>query len=46
MVTQILGKMIKVDGCGYDLDDNTFNNDTYIGLWLPMGGVNIVKELK
>ena len=46
MITQILGKMIKVDGCGYSLDDSAFNNDTYLGLWLPMGGIKIIKELK
>ena len=38
MVTQILGKMLKIDGIGDD-------NKTYMGLWLPMGGIKVVKEL-
>ena len=44
MVTQMLGKMIKTDSIGL----NDILNDTdesYLGLWLPMGGVKIIKQL-
>ena len=45
MVTQILGKMIKIDGCGFDVDANSDLNDVYLGLWLPQGGIKILKKL-
>lgn len=45
MVTQIMGKMIKVDGCGFDIETNSDLNDIYLGLWLPQGGVKILKKL-
>jgi len=40
MITQTLGKMIKVDAVS-DEDEN----EVYFGLWLPMGGVKVVKKL-
>lgn len=45
MVTQILGKMIKVDGIGYDLDTGSDGEDAYMGLWLPLGGIKLLKSL-
>ncbi len=44
MITQILGKMMKVDAVGVGEDFNDLN-DVYMGLWLPFGGVKILKEL-
>ena len=44
-VTQIMGKMIKIDGCGYDIENDKDLNDSYIGLWLPLGGVNVKEKL-
>ena len=38
MVTQILGRMVKVDGLGD-------HSDSYTGLWLPMGGVKIIEKI-
>ena len=40
MITQIMGKMIKVDAVGEDDENNI-----YVGLWLPMGGIKVVKKL-
>ena len=44
MITQIFGKMIKVDAVGVGSDFNDLS-DAYMGLWLPLGGVKILKEL-
>ena len=38
VITQIMGKMIKIDGVGE-------HSDSYVGLWLPMGGTKIIKKL-
>lgn len=45
MITQIMGKMIKIDGCGFDVGLNSDKNDIYLGLWLPQAGVKILKKL-
>ena len=45
MIIQIMGKMIKIDGSGYDIENNNDLNDVYLGLWLPMAGVKIIKQL-
>lgn len=42
VITQIMGKMIKVDGIGYNGEDL---KDSYVGLWLPVGGIKIIKKL-
>lgn len=44
-ITQIMGKMLKVDGTGYDFVTGSDLNDSYIGLWLPSAGVEIKEEL-
>lgn len=49
MVVQLkqrMGKMLKFDGIGYNLDTNTYKEDSYKGLWLPNGGIELLKELK
>lgn len=38
VIVQLLGKMVKVDATGE-------KGETYIGLWLPMGGIKIRGEL-
>ena len=45
MIVQIMGKMIKIDGSGYDIENNVDLNDVYLGLWLPVGGIKILKQL-
>lgn len=44
-VTQIMGKMIRIDGCGFDIQNHTTSTDSYIGLWLPRESIHIVKEI-
>lgn len=44
-VSQMMGKMIKVDGIGFDINSNVDLNDSYAGLWLPAKDVKIVKEI-
>jgi len=45
MIVQIMGKMIKIDGSGYDIENNNDLTDVYLGLWLPIGGIKIIKQL-
>ncbi len=45
VVTQIMGKMVKVDGGGFDYTNKVDLNDSYIGLWLPSEGFEIKEEL-
>lgn len=44
-ITNISGKMIKIDGSGYDYNTDTDLNDVYIGLWLPGDLVKVVKRI-
>jgi len=47
-ITQKMGKMNKVDGIGVDyINDLCYNdnNETYLGLWLPEGGMKKIKEI-
>ena len=42
---QRVGKMLQFDGIGYDISTGEYNSDVYKGLWLPQGGIQIVKEM-
>lgn len=44
-ISVINGNMIKVDGCGYDIETNTDKSDVYQGLWLPKNDIKLLKEL-
>ena len=44
-VTKLMGKMLQVNGSGYDIDDGVLKSDTYMGLWLPCGGVEMIDKL-
>lgn len=44
-ITRVMGKMIQVDGSGYDVYNQLDTSDTYIGLWLPLGSIGVVAEL-
>lgn len=44
-VTELLGKMIRVDACGFDIVNNITLPDTYLGLWLPQASIHVVKEI-
>lgn len=45
-VTQIMGKMVKIDGCGYNNLEDKPKTDSYIDLWLPRKGFKIIKEIR
>ena len=44
MVSQMLGKMIKVDAVGLS-EGGADSGDVYMGLWLPQGGIKILKNI-
>ena len=44
-VTNILGKMLQFDGCGFDLKTNTTTNDLYQKFWLPRVAILRAKEI-
>ena len=41
---QLMGKMIKINGVGFDWDNQLDLNDLWTG-WLPMKSVKILKEI-
>lgn len=41
---QTMGKMLKVDGVGFDVLHGTETSNTWTG-WLPQKGVTIIKEI-
>lgn len=44
-ISQLMGKMIKVDGIGFNPKSNEDLEDFYTNLWLPSNDVKIVKEI-
>ena len=44
-ISQVMGKMIKITGCGYDLPTNTDFIDVWEG-WIPQDGIKLHNELK
>lgn len=44
VVTQILGKMVKIDSVGYDWDNNIDKNDIWTG-WIPRKSITKIKEI-
>lgn len=43
-ILQVMGKMIKIVGCGYDMESHTDTLDMWEG-WLPQSSVKIISEL-
>ena len=43
-VVQILSNMIKINGVGYDVDNQTTIDDSWSG-WLPLDGIEILREI-
>ena len=39
-----MGKMVFVEGIGFDLDTKTDNSDSFNG-WLPAAGIKVIGEL-
>lgn len=44
-VTQLFGKMVKVNAQGYDYVSQCTLDDVYNGLWLPIESVTIIAQL-
>lgn len=44
-VKQILGKMIKIDGNGFDMNNKIDLQDYYSDIWLPQEGFEIICKL-
>ena len=42
----IMGKMLKFDACGYNIETNQDKDDRYFDLWLPSNNVKIIKVIK
>ena len=43
-VLQIMGKMVKIEGIGFDMNEGKPINATWTG-WLPIGNVQIMEEI-
>ena len=44
-VSKVMGKMIQVDGSGFDTVRQVDCDDAYIGLWLPLASIGVVQEI-
>lgn len=44
-VLQRLSNMVQVDACGYDVISQRTKSDSYMGLWLPVESIHIIKEI-
>jgi hypothetical protein len=44
-IAQVMGKMVKIIGCGYNIENDTDYNDVWEG-WVPQEGIKLIKELK
>ena len=44
-ISQVMGKMVKITGRGYDITTNQPTLDMWEG-WLPQKGIKLIKELK
>lgn len=41
----VMGKMLKFDACGYNIEIGQDKDDRYFDLWLPSNYIKIIKEL-
>lgn len=44
-VNQILGKMVKFTGCGYDYGTKTPNDNMYTGMWVPLKSITVLERI-
>lgn len=44
--TNFVGKMVRWDCCGYDINSNQPLDDVYSELWLPRKGFKMIREVK
>ena len=40
-----MGKMLQFDGIGYNMETGEYKEDIYKGLWLPSGGIELIREV-
>ena len=43
-ISKVMGKMIRITGCGYDYENNMDTNDVWEG-WVPQQGIKLIQEL-
>lgn len=43
-ISQLMGKMIKITGCAYDITTHTSTTDSWEG-WVPQKGIKLIQEL-
>ena len=43
-IAQVMGKMVRINGCGYDPVSDTDLDDLWEG-WVPQQGLKLIKEL-
>lgn len=44
-ISQVMGNMVRIMGCGYDPINDIDTNDIWDG-WVPQAGIKIIKELR
>ena len=44
-ISQVLGRMVRISGCGYDMINQCPTADIWEG-WVPQKGIKLIKELK
>lgn len=44
-ISDVVGKMVKIVGCGYEPSTNTDLNDVWEG-WVPQSGIKLIEELR
>ena len=44
-ILQLMGGMVKIIGCGYDMQTETPLSDIWEG-WVPQSGIKLIKELR
>lgn len=44
-VSQLVGKMIRITGCGYDITTESRTDDIWEG-WIPQKGIKLIREIK
>lgn len=44
-VSQLMGKMVRITGCGYDITTDSRTADIWEG-WVPQKGIKLIREIK
>lgn len=43
-ISKIDGKMVRIDGCGYDMNSKKTLEDSYMDLWLPSNSFKVIAK--